>query len=188
MSTPSDGPPADDDTALDKDPSQEDRRHAATLAVGVAASVTTAALAVLGAVAIVVTFVTGKYHRLGVFYALTVVSVGLLVLAVVIGAQGVAEITKNGARGKWTTSTDKRLFDTQAKLAFGGLLCFALAVVVGFTAPKIPPEPSRPDPARYEVQGLRKQLVADEAMLRRVLALASALRRRRCCCHHEEGD
>jgi uncharacterized membrane protein len=77
----------------------EDRRQAATLAVGIASSVTTAALAALAAIAAVVTFAAGKYHELGVFYVLIAVSAILFVAGIVVGAQGIAEITKQGYKG-----------------------------------------------------------------------------------------
>ncbi len=78
--------------------------------MGIASSVTTAALAALAAVGVIVTFVAGKYHELGAFYALIGISATLFVFAIVVGAQGTAEVTKEGYKGSWSPFTKKKLF------------------------------------------------------------------------------
>ena len=146
----------------------EDRRQAATLAVGIAASVTTAALAVLAAASIVITFIVGKYHELGAFYVVIGISTILLVVSIVVGTHGIAEITKNGFSGNWLTKTGKKLFDWQAKITAGGLVVFVVAIVVGLQAPLIPPQSPANTATRYELQTLRQQLKLDEALVERI--------------------
>jgi hypothetical protein len=146
----------------------EDRRQAATLAVGIASSVTTAALAALAAIAAVVTFAAGKYHELGVFYVLIAVSALLFVTGIVVGAQGIAEITKQGYKGSWSPFTQKKLFNWQSNITMAGFVFLAVAVVVGFQAPMIPAQAASNSATRSEVAALRERLTRDEALLKRI--------------------
>jgi len=146
----------------------EDRRQAATLAVGIASSVTTAALAALAAIGVVVTFVAGKYHQLGAFYALIGVSVVLFVIAIVVGAQGTAEITKQGYKGLWSPFTKKKLFNWQANITMAGFAFFVLAIMVGLLSPTIPAQAPPSSATRSEVAVLRERLVRDEMLLERI--------------------
>lgn len=146
----------------------EDRRQAATLAVGIASSVTSAALAALAALGVVVTFVASKYHELGIFYALISVSVGLFVIGIVVGAQGIAEITKDGYKGSWSPFTKKKLFNWQSKITMAGFALFVAAVVVGLLSPAIPAEAPATSATRSEVAALRERLARDEGLLGRI--------------------
>ena len=106
--------------------------------MGIASSVTTAALAALAAVGGIVTFVAGKYHELGAFYALIGISATLFVFAIVVGAQGTAEVTKEGYKGSWSPFTKKKLFNWQANITMAAFAFFVLAIVVGLLSPAIP--------------------------------------------------
>ena len=134
---------------------------------------TTAALAVLAAIAVVVTFVAGRYHALGAFYGFTGLSVALLVASVIVGAQGIAEITNNGYQGTWSPKTEDRLFGRQAKLTFGGFLALGVALATGLTAPLQPTPPAKGTATQAAVRQVTQEL---EAERRRVRAIATRVR------------
>jgi hypothetical protein len=112
----------------------EDRRQAASMAVGISSAVTSASLTLLGVLAVIVTFTADKYSHLFIFYVLIGVSAMLLICAIIAGVQGTAEILREGASGVWKTKTEKRLFDRQALLAGLALVAVAAAVPVGLSS------------------------------------------------------
>lgn len=143
-----------------------DRRQAASLAVGIASAVTTAALAVIGALAVIVTYVAGKYEHLTWFYVLASVSAALLVCAIIVGTQGIAQITKKGYQGSWSPSTEGHLFNKQSNITMAALAFLAAAVIVGFSAPlQPPPEPAAVSATQTEIARLKHRLARDEMTL-----------------------
>jgi hypothetical protein len=116
---------------------KDDVRQAASLAVGIAGSVATAALAVLAVLGAVVTYVAANYEGLTLFYVLAGVAAILIIGAVYLGIAGIAEITNKGYQGTWSPWTKNHLFDKQAFAALAGILVLGAAIVIGFTsAPK----------------------------------------------------
>lgn len=85
--------------------SADDLRAASNLTTTLSGYLITAALAVLGGQAIVVTFVIDKRNELEAFYAVSAVGTASLVCSIILGGAGIYEIVQAGARGEWKVST-----------------------------------------------------------------------------------
>ena len=117
---------------------QEDRRSAANLAVTLSGLVVTAALAVLGAQAVVVTFVIDRRDDLLGFYAVSVCGMVALVASIVLGGRGIWEIVSGGFDGAWRVTTQHGKFNFQAILALVGAILVATSAFLGDPKPPTP--------------------------------------------------
>lgn len=156
-------------TAADE---KEDARQAASMAVGIASSVATAALAVLAVLGAIVTYVAANYADLTLFYVLAAITGIAMVAAVYIGIIGVAEITKNGYKGEWKPSTKSKLFNKQAFVALFGVVVLAATIVVGFTATTKPPDAAATRESRQVAAAIREEARLDRGLARTDLWLA----------------
>jgi hypothetical protein len=100
--------------------SAEDRRAAASLVATLSSYVITAALAVLGAQAVITTFVLDRREELTLFYVLGGLGAAMLVLSVLIGCAGIYEIAAAGSGGDWKVTTRRGKFNLQAICALVG--------------------------------------------------------------------
>jgi hypothetical protein len=165
---------------------RDDQRQAATIAVGIASGVTTACLAVLGALAALVTFIADRYEGRTAFWVLTGLAAALLVVATFLGAHGTAEIARLGYRGTWKWRTKKGLFNYQALVASAALVLIGTSAAVGLGAPRRVEPTGRPDPlekrAVSALQALaridRQRLAGDNAQRLEIQRRLDALERR----------
>ena len=112
-------------------PTADDRRAAANLSTTLSSYVITAALAVLGADAAIVTFVLDKRTDLTWFYRVNIAGAALLVIGVILGGRGIWNIIEDGANGDWQTKPGYRLFDFQAWFVLLGAVCIFVSVFLG---------------------------------------------------------
>jgi hypothetical protein len=78
-----------------------DVRQAASQAVGIASSVSTATLAVLAIIGAILACIASNYHDLLAFYIVLAIASLFLLASVYLGIKGVTEITNNGYSGAW---------------------------------------------------------------------------------------
>jgi nitrogen fixation/metabolism regulation signal transduction histidine kinase len=112
-------------------PSKDDLRAASGLVVSLSSYVMTATLAVLGAQAVVATFVIDKRKDLTAFYIVSVAGTLVLILSIILGGQGMDEIIKSGARGAWKVRTSGRKFNLQSILALLGAILVVISAFLG---------------------------------------------------------
>jgi hypothetical protein len=120
----------------DTEATQEDRRAAASLVTTLSSLVITASLAVLGAQAVITTFVIDKRENLGAFYVVALGGAAALIGSIVLGGLGVYEIASAGARGKWKVTTEGRKFDLQSLLALFGTALVITSAFLGDAKPQ----------------------------------------------------
>jgi hypothetical protein len=138
------------------------------MAVGVPTSITTAALAMLGIIGAIATYIASNYQDLTAFYILISTSAIALIWGVWQGVRGITELTNKGFEGEWLVETKKHRFNKQAGATLLGLIVLGVAVIVGFTAPS---KPSKPTNVQVTVAGnisLRARLAEDEVKISRV--------------------
>jgi hypothetical protein len=111
----------------------EDRRAASNLVISLSSYVMSAGLAVLGAQAVVATFVVDKRDDLDVFYVVSVAATTCLVLSIIIGGRGMYEIIGKGAKGDWRIRTERGHFNKQALLVLVGTIFVVLSAFLGHT-------------------------------------------------------
>ena len=150
----------------------EDRRQAASMAVGISSAVTSASLTALAILAAIVTFMADKYSGLLVFYLLVGVAAVLLIAAIIAGVHGTAEILRDGAAGSWKAKTKKGLFNLQALLAMLALVAVAAGVPVGLSSDR------RTNDGRDQTRLLQKELTAVTDRLDHIDRVAKRLARR----------
>ena len=109
----------------------EDTRAAASLVASLSSYVITATLAVLGAEAVIVTFVFDKRTDLTGFYVFSGIAVVSLVASIVLGCAGVYEIASRGRTGEWVIKTRRGKFNAQAVLALVGLIAVVISAFLG---------------------------------------------------------
>lgn len=127
-------------TPLKPSRDKDDLRQAASMAVTVPGSVTTAALAVLGITGAIATYIASHYQHLTLFYVFASASAILMIWGAWQGTHGITELTNKGYQGEWSVETKDRRFDKQSGATLLGLLTLGLAVVFGFTAQPRPSE------------------------------------------------
>lgn len=115
--------------------SADDLRAASNLTTTLSGYLITAALAVLGGQAIVVTFVIDKRNQLEAFYAVSAVGTASLVCSIILGGAGIYEIVHAGARGEWKVSTKGGKFNLQAVLALLGAVLVVASAFLGHSKP-----------------------------------------------------
>src|SRR4051812_8880661 len=109
----------------------EDLRTAATLATSLSSYVITAVLAVLGAQAVVATFVIDRRTHLAAFYAVSAAGTAALIISIIVGGRGIYEIIGNGAKGTWAISTRHGKFNVQSVLALIGTVLVVASAFLG---------------------------------------------------------
>jgi hypothetical protein len=109
----------------------EDPRTAASLVTTLSGLVITATLAVIGAQAVIATFVIDRRDNLTAFYVVSGVGLLALVLSVIVGGKGIYEIIEGGAGGDWKISTKRRKFEIQSLLALGGAMLVVASAFLG---------------------------------------------------------
>lgn len=112
------------------DPNIE-KRTASGLAVNLSSYLITGSLAVLGAEAVVVTFVMDKRESLGAFAVLSVLACTSLVTSILCGGRGISELMSNGAKGEWAISSRSGWFDWQALLTLIGIVLLGVSLFLG---------------------------------------------------------
>ena len=112
-----------------------DQRAASGIVASLSSYVATATLAVLGAQAVIVTFILDKRDHLGFFYALSVIGFVILVASIFVGGKGVNEIAEAGALGIWKTKTEGKKFAWQSVLALIGVAIVAASATTGRDKP-----------------------------------------------------
>jgi hypothetical protein len=115
----------------------EDRRAASNLVTTLSGYLITAALAVLGAQAVVVTFVIDRRDHLTSFYYVSGFGMAGLVGSIILGGAGIDEIVVEGAKGNWKIRTRRGKFNWQAILVLVGAILVAVSAFLG--SPKLKP-------------------------------------------------
>jgi hypothetical protein len=115
--------------------SRDDLRTASGMATALSSYVITAVLAVLGAQAVVVTFVLDRRTSLDSFYAVSAMATAALIGSVLFGGRGIWELTASGADGHWKIRTSKHLFEKQAVLALFGVTLVIVSAFLGHSKP-----------------------------------------------------
>lgn len=128
----------------------EDGRAAATLVATLSGLLITAALAVLGAQAVIATFIIDNRQRLFWFYTVSGIGTATLILSIICGGLGIDEIASAGFRGKWQIRTRNGVFNWQAVLALVGTVLVVGSAFLGHD--KI----AQPFPYHYVIPGLRR--------------------------------
>jgi hypothetical protein len=114
---------------------EEDQRTASGFVVTLSGYVMTAALAVLGAQAVVATFAMDRREHLGFFYAASALGAAALVSSIVVGGKGISEIIARGWAGDWQVRTRRGMFKLQSWLALAGAALVVLSAFLGDTKP-----------------------------------------------------
>jgi hypothetical protein len=113
---------------------RDDRRQAASIVTSLSSSVTSASVALLGAAAIITTYVADKYEHLLPFYIVMGVATLALVWSLLQGGEGIYEIAKTGFDGNWTIHSERRRFNKQVAWMLGGVALLVASSVLGLTA------------------------------------------------------
>jgi hypothetical protein len=113
----------------------DDRRAASSLVTTLSSYVITAALAVLGAQAVLATFVIDRREHLTSFYVVGGCGCAALILSIIVGGAGVYEIIAAGARGDWKVTTRGGKFNIQVWLALLGTLLVIASAFLGDPKP-----------------------------------------------------
>lgn len=138
---------------------QEDQRAAVAIQAALSSYLMTATLGIIGAQALIVTFVLDKREGLFYFGLLSVLGFLSLLMSFLVGGWGVTELYKGGFSGSWTVSTRGKKFSKQT-----GLALFGTVLVVASTLCGRP----RADEKTAEINELRKQIAAVEADVMRL--------------------
>jgi hypothetical protein len=104
------------------------------MVAALSSSVTSASVAVLGAAAVVTTYVADKYDGLTLFYVLMAAAAGALVRSLLVGGTGVFEIAQTGFEGDWRIKTRKRRFNSQVAWMMSGIVLLLAGAFVGLSA------------------------------------------------------
>jgi hypothetical protein len=113
----------------------EYRRTASGLVTTLSGYVITAALAILGAQAVVATFVIDRRQHLTGFYVVSASGTALLIGSVLLGGAGMDEIVRAGANGNWKIRTRYGKFNWQALLALAGTVLVVVSAFLGDPKP-----------------------------------------------------
>jgi hypothetical protein len=115
------------------DPNIE-KRTASGIAVNLSSYLITGSLAMVGAQAVVVTFVLDKRDHLGLFYTVAFLAFVSLIASIYCGGKGIFELLQDGYKGDWKAETRSEVFNKQALLTLVGAVLLAGSTVLG--APK----------------------------------------------------
>jgi hypothetical protein len=118
----------------------EDRRAASNITATLSSYLMTAALGVIAAEAVIVTFIFDKREHLTWFYLLSVVGLASSVASVCFGGKGIFKLTKRGFDGDWVIRTTGGHFNRQSWLALSGVVLVAASVFCGRAKPETRPQ------------------------------------------------
>jgi hypothetical protein len=118
--------------------SDDDKRTATGLVVSLTTYVTTAAVAVLGAQGVIVTFVLDRRTSLFWFKSVSIVATVMLVVSILLRGRGAFELIQAGARGDWRVKTRRGLFNWQALLTLAGATLVVVSAFLGTPKPATP--------------------------------------------------
>jgi hypothetical protein len=113
----------------------EDKRAAVSIRVGLSSSLSSAALAILGAQAALTTFILDKREHLIWFFIWSIVAWVSLVFSIYIGGKGIAEEYKAGYQGKWQDKSKKGQFKLQTLSALFGVISVLFLTICGDSKP-----------------------------------------------------
>ena len=112
------------------DPNIE-KRTASGIAVNLSSYLITGSLAVLGAQAVVVTFVLDKRDHLLIFALISILAFVSLIGGIVVGGKGIYELGRRGYDGTWDVVARSARFNLQALLTLAGVLLVAISTLLG---------------------------------------------------------
>jgi hypothetical protein len=160
------------------DPCAEDRRTAAGLTTTLSSYVITATLAVLGAQAVLTTFVIDRREHLASFYAVGGTGTALLITSIIFGGLGIDEIISGGFAGDWKIRTRGGKFNIQSWMALIGTI---LVVASAFLGDPKPPRSDSANSSRKLVSAISASPVSGaQARDRSKIEATSRINRQRC--------
>jgi cell division protein FtsB len=112
------------------DPNIE-KRTASGIAVNLSSYLITGALAMVGAQAVVVTFVFDKRDHLTLFYAVTAITFILLIASIYFGGKGIDELIEEGYKGGWLIHSRHGEFNMQSLCILAGAVLLAISATLG---------------------------------------------------------
>jgi hypothetical protein len=127
---------SDEIADLNQEGKAEDRRAAANLVTTLSSYIITASLAILGAQAVLTTFVLDNREHLGGYYVVGGLGTCALVGSILVGGAAIYEIISAGFVGDWRITTRGRSFNTQALLALLGVILVIVSAFLGDTKPQ----------------------------------------------------
>lgn len=148
--------------------SDDDKRAAVGIQASLSNSLITAALAVLGAQAAIVTFVLDRRVNLTLFYLWAGIGTLALITSMLCGGKGIASAYKSGFSGSWR-ETSKGQFQAQTWLALFGVVAVGISVFCGDAKPEI---------SQAEIVPLVRRIDALETQVRESAAASAHDRKR----------
>jgi hypothetical protein len=118
----------------------DDRRAASNITATLSSYLMTAALGVIAAETLIVTFVFDKREHLIWFYILSGVGLASSVASIYFGGKGIFGLTKRGFDGDWLIKTNAGHFNLQAWLALLGVMLVAISAFCGSSKPELRPQ------------------------------------------------
>jgi hypothetical protein len=118
----------------------DDKRAASNITATLSSYLMTAALGVIAAQAVIVTFVFDKREHLAWFYLFSAIGVASSVASIYFGGRGIFSLTKRGIDGDWVIKTGGGQFNKQAWLALIGVVLVAISAFCGSSKPEVRPQ------------------------------------------------
>jgi hypothetical protein len=139
----------------------DDRRAASNITATLSSYLMTAALGVIAAEAVIVTFVLDKREHLAWFYLFSAVGLVSSVASIFFGGKGIFKLTKRGFDGDWVIRTTGGHFNRQAWFALSGVVLVAFSAFCGNSKPET--RPQEIEILKTNINELRGNLSALEA-------------------------
>jgi len=114
----------------------DDKRAASNITATLSSYLMTAALGVIAAEAVIVTFVFDKRDHLTWFYLCSVFGLASSVASIYFGGKGIFNLTKLGFDGDWAIKTNAGHFNLQSWLALVGVVLVAISAFCGHSKPE----------------------------------------------------
>jgi hypothetical protein len=108
------------------------------MTIGLSGQIVQAALGVVAVQAVIATWVIDRRVHLTWFYVVSACAVGALLLSIIVGGRGVAEIIGKGYHGTWLIRTKRHKFNAQAILTLLGAILVVVSVFLGDPKPPAP--------------------------------------------------
>src|SRR6266403_208686 len=118
----------------------EDKRAASNITATLSSYLMTAALGVIAAEAVIVTFVFDKREHLAWFFLFSIVGLASSVASIYFGGKGIFKLTQCGFDGDWVIKTTGGHFNLQSWLALSGVALVAVSVFCGSSKPEARPQ------------------------------------------------
>jgi hypothetical protein len=131
----------------------DDRRTAANITSSLSSYLITAALGVIAAQTVIVTFILDKREHLLWFYVISVMALVAAIESIYFGGKGIWQLTRRGYEGDWIIRPSGARFNTQAALVLASAFFVFLSVFCG--SPK-PEKPSVPPELAVQANQLRE--------------------------------